>query len=127
MIKTTIFIKENMLFSILKLPFVQKVEINHMSKQSRTTSCTYKVSVILKDLGLFRKQLTTSINSALIDDKRIAQQVSDCLLELKETGKIKGKNFKRLCEYSEMYKFQIPYKHKYLEQIQIIKSLSINV
>ena len=128
MIRTTIFIKENMLFSLLKLPFVQKVEINHMSKKSRTINCTYKVGVILKDLGHFATQLESSIMCTLItEDNRVVQQICDCLRELKDTGKIKSKNFRKLCEYSEIYKFQIPYKHEYLKQIQIIKSLSINV
>ena len=130
MIKTTIFIKEHQFFTILKLPFVKSIELNHMSKQSKTEHCAYRAGVILKDQDNFYQNLKGTITPELlltIDNKRVVQQICDTLIEIEKTGKLKSKNFKRLCAYSEIYKFQIHNKKKYLQQIEILKALSINV
>jgi len=119
-----------MLFSLLKLPFVQKVELNHMSKQSRTVGCAYRAGVILKDINSYMGQTISSLSEEVlqeINNKLHKQQLLGIKLELIETKKIKRKNFKLYCELADIYKLQVPNKKEYLKQIEIIKSLSIKV
>lgn len=128
MIRTSIFVRSNSFFTILKLPFVQKIEIAHISKTSRTDNCLYRIWVHLKDINHFSKQLFSTITPESIvhiQDRRHIQQILDCLIELEKTGKIKNKNFKRLVEYADLYNLHIPNKKEYLKQIEILKSLSL--
>ena len=129
MIQVTTFLNAEMFFTVVKLPFVQKVEILKMSNKSRNQYCLYRCLVYLKDIAHFTTQIKGNIQAKAHlfkrNPERDYQQLTDMVIEFDETGKISSKKFKQLVEFDNKYGFGVPNKKELLKQIEIIKSLSM--